>query len=386
MATNRFFYKTQCFLLSLYVFTSVLFPVFILNKIIFMFIIMFFFLDLKNIKLKFLYQPFVIFIIFLIGYNVSIYTFSSHELAIQLLLSSLIGFLIYPIYIYKIDIDKIIKQSGVIFSLTTLLFAYFLVIDQTTFVSNIFLTIFDNYTAGANSFRSFIPDENLFMFHFGAVPFLFLSIAIYSRDFFLNWKINELFNISLMLFIVIISTSRALFFTSILIIVISSICYLNTKKRLIVIVISSLLLLMFIINFYSEISYIFDLNETSNSVKKGHIVSFINNLNCTNFMFGEGLGSYYFSSGKAAITAQTELTILDFIRYFGIIGTAIIYLIILNPNLNFTSKLKKDDIYYILVIVLYTFISFTNPTMFNSYGLIVVLWYWNNIITRRRLK
>lgn len=268
MRKSNLFLNYQYFLISLFVFMSVILPAFVLNKILFILIFLFFFIDIKNVKIKPLFQPIIIFLIFFIGYNISIYTFSSHELALQFLLSIFILFCIYPIIVYKIDMDIIVKRVGVALSLITLIFLYFLVINPTNFLSNIFLNIFNNYSLGANSLRIIIGNESSFMFHLGAVPFLFLSLSLYSKDFFQNGKIKELLYIILFLFIIILSTSRALFITSILIVFIASLLYLNKKNRMIVLILFCILLTYFVTSYFKEISYMFDSSEISNSTKK----------------------------------------------------------------------------------------------------------------------
>lgn len=374
------FAKLQYFLISSFIFFSVLFPTFALNKILFIFIFLAFFLDKNNTKIQFLFQPFIIFIIFLLGYCISLFNFSNQELSLQFLLSTFVLFLIYPISIYKIDMDKIIKSVGILLSIVTLIFAYFLIVNPTSLISGLFLNIFTNYSAGANAFRNILGNEDIFMFHFGGVPFLFLALSLYSKDMFKNRNIKELFYICLMLFIIVISTSRALFFVSILIIWISSLFYLDKRNRIVLSILFSILCLYFLLNFFVEISHIFSFDEISNKAKKGHIESFFNNLTGLNFMFGNGLASYYFSLGVNGLIAHTEVTILDMMRYFGIIGTLTLYSIILNPNLHLCLRLNKTRTYYMIVMVLYTIMSFTNPTMFNSYGLVVILWYWHKSI------
>jgi hypothetical protein len=125
---------------------------------------------------------------------------------------------------------------------------------------------------------------------------------------------------------------------------------------------------------------ILDSSDVSNNVKFGHITSFFDNLNIVNFFIGDGLASYYYSKGTAKITAHTEVTPVDMLRYFGFILTPILYAVITFPKRKHILT-EKNKVYFI-IFGLWLLNSFTNPIMFNSYGLIVILWYWSKILEK----
>ena len=83
--------------------------------------------------------------------------------------------------------------------------------------------------------------------------------------------------------------------------------------------------------------------------------------------------------GSQSMKAHTEITPLDMVRYLGFVLSITLYLVIIFP----VRKLKfyfGDKKLYIILFLIYVINSFTNPTMFNSYGLLVVLWYWYKIL------
>ena len=129
---------------------------------------------------------------------------------------------------------------------------------------------------------------------------------------------------------------------------------------------------------------VFSSGDSSNFVKIGHFESFLENINFTNFLFGEGLASIYFSKGRGAMLAQTEITPVDMLRYFGFILAPLLYFVIFFPVKKLASYLGSNSLYAVLFLI-YVLNSFTNPTMFNSYGLLVVLWYWSKILNQSNL-
>lgn len=130
---------------------------------------------------------------------------------------------------------------------------------------------------------------------------------------------------------------------------------------------------------------VFDKNDLSNAAKLGHLNSFWKNLNLYNFFLGEGLASYYYSEGSGGLKAVTEITLLDLLRYFGFVLTPIIYSYIFFPVKRFNAYLG-DNLIYFVVFFMYVINSMTNPTFLNSYGFLVVLWYWSKILIAPEVK
>jgi hypothetical protein len=111
----------------------------------------------------------------------------------------------------------------------------------------------------------------------------------------------------------------------------------------------------------------------------GHYESFIDNANVFNLLVGNGLGAIYYSKGSGGYKAHTEVTPIDMIRYLGIFFAILLYWFIIFPTKRIKAYLGKNFLYTIIFII-YVLNSMTNPTMFNSYGLIVVIWYWYKIL------
>ena len=130
--------------------------------------------------------------------------------------------------------------------------------------------------------------------------------------------------------------------------------------------------------FYLDNSLLLSAEETSNAVKIGHFQSYFADLTLASVLVGRGLASYYYSTGSDAFLAHTEITPLDMARFVGVILTAALYLAILLPTLQWYRYGGRNRI-WVIAFVLYLALSATNPVMFNSYGMLVVLWYWCKI-------
>lgn len=367
--------QTYYLLLIFFVFT-LLFPVLIINKIFFLLIIILFLFNYNSVKLNTL-SPLYIFLIFTYGFIVSMFNNVDKVLSLQFFLSILVLILIYPITYYKIDLDMIIKKSGLILSLYSLISFIIIVVFIDSSVSEQYYLFFRDYSSGSNGLREF-TEEGMISFHAGTAPFLFLPLILYFESFLLKKNFLKLSIIILHLFVILISGSRGTFFTSILAIFLI-IFYTSKPKNKLFLIFSFIPLLSFFLYELINNTQIFSSGEGSNNIKLGHLLSFFDNVNFFNFIFGNGLASYYFSKGTGTYLAHTEITPLDMIRYLGFIFSIILYTVIIFP----TRELKfyfGDKMLYVILFLIYVINSFTNPTMFNSYGLLVVLWYWYKIL------
>ena len=131
-------------------------------------------------------------------------------------------------------------------------------------------------------------------------------------------------------------------------------------------------------------STFFSLSEPSNSVKAGHIVSYFKQLNLKQALLGDGLATYYYTTGWDRYLAHTEITLMDYWRYFGIpLGCAVYGLLIWpRKNTNWNPLEMKPET---AVFLLYLLFSQTNPVLFNSFGLVSVLWYWNILFKDQKM-
>lgn len=370
-------------LLFIFIISSLIIPVAIVNKIVFTIII---FVTLLQIITNRSYTlptvvPFIILTIFMYGFLNSLVGNSDMNLAIQFILSVFILFLIFTIQYNNIDIEKLIKLSGIVLMIANIIF-YMLALNKLSFYgSDIILEKFYKYGLASVGFRGFFGEANLF-YSLGTIPFLYLPACLFFKDFLRTKKKITLLIVFFMVETMIVSSSRALVIGFVL--CVTTLLFLKFKglNRVIIGI-----LIIFIISASFKYLYfnssLFSIDEYSNSVKIGHTISFIHNLTFKKFFLGDGLASYYYSSGISRYVAHTEITVLDMCRYFGFILTFILYYKLIFPVCGLISckGVSKDNI---VIFLTYLIMSVTNPILFNSFGVIVILWYWSVVICEKR--
>ncbi|TDO77443.1 hypothetical protein EV143_104207 [Flavobacterium chryseum] len=374
-------YKTWITRLFYFFFiVTLLFPVIIINKMVFISIILLMVFNYKIYRFKTI-APFVIFLIFLWGFIHSFFYYSDRAISLQFFLSTLVLFLIYPINKYKIDLDRIAKVSGIIMVIYTWI-SFFIVTTGLPF-SDAYYDFFFNYSTGSYSLRDFV-DDGIITFQMGTLPFLYLSLVLYYVSFLKEKKIGKAIILLIFFVTLALGGSRASILTTIITLVMITFIKSSNINRIRFLFIS--IPVVITVGSYILINTnVFDKGEVSNAVKLGHYNSFWENLNFFNFFLGEGLASYYYSEGAHAFKAYTEITPLDMLRYFGFILTPILYIYMLFPIRRITAYFGENFLFFV-TFFMYVVNSMTNPTMFNSYGFLIVLWYWSKILNTSEIK
>lgn len=354
---------------------SLALPQMFVNKFVFvvMFLILLLFGPSSKIKIQ-SFSPLLILTVFICAFLISTNFVPDEDLRTQLMLSVASLFLIYYIMLFDIDVDNISVLSGVFLSISTFLMAYSF-LDSNFLFNNIFEK-YGSLGAGSRDVGNGMQD----FFRLGGAPFLFISFSVLVK------KIVDKINVVNIVFLIIIvlamllSSARSLIVASFLIVLWLMI---QRIRNLVIIMFPLFAACIICIILYVDFSgTMFDINDAGNSHKVQHVASFFNWLKFSNFMFGEGLASQYFSSAVEQYTPQTEVTILDNIRYFGFPLTVVFYLALLFPSTK-VLPWKVENGYPLAVFLIYLLMSVTNPMLVNSYGFIVVLWYWGHILNER---
>jgi hypothetical protein len=368
------------FLICIFFIMSLIVPSAIVNKIVFVMILFLTAIDFL-VSRRYIFptvSPFIILFIFIYGFLNSFKGNADMGLSVQFLLSTGIFLLIYPIQKYQINLDRLIKYCGITMVIVTLIF-YLLALNLISFPGvDIILELFNKYSSPAIGTRSFFEGNSMLMLHLGTIPFIFLPACLYFKEYLETKKISKLFIVILMVITLILSTSRALIggvFLGML-----TLFYLKSKglNRFIRIIIIFFIIILSL-NYLGINSSVFSADEFSNSVKIGHFNSFLSNITIYNTLFGDGLASYYFTEGTNKFQAHTEITFLDMFRYFGLILTLLLYFSIIFPIVKLNQIYSQVKEVFIIFII-YLGISMTNPVLFNSFGSMVILWYWSILI------
>ena len=142
---------------------------------------------------------------------------------------------------------------------------------------------------------------------------------------------------------------------------------------------TALVSLLFIAAFISTffigdvLKEMFDPSDVSNAVK----IAYLNDYreifsNPVLLFFGQGLGSYNYWTVLADYTSVTELTFFEIFRNFGLIAGSLLLLLILYPLRQI--RFKKGTLYETLLFGYgsYLLMSFSNPFLFSSSGMLVL--------------
>jgi hypothetical protein len=367
-------------MLALYLIVTLMFPVALVNKVIFVLLLGMMAVALASssgrVRIRTL-SPIVVLMIFLYGFAYACITQTDPILTNQLMLTVALLMLIYLIDWYALDFDFLVKLAGLVMCLFTGFAIYAVVVVPNSGLGRLFFDYFFDYSLGASTQRSF-SDSALFSFRVGPVPFLILPYFLFLSSFLERRRARDLIAVFLIFAVIIISTSRALFFSCVLLASYLLITRMRPSRQVIASCIGAALAVFVIARLVAETT-IFSLQDQGNSGKVAHMVSFVEHMSPSRLLFGEGLASTYFTAGYNAVVAQTEVTPLDMIRYFGLPLTALLYAALLFPTLrreSYAGANRQAQVFF----GIYLLIAATNPNLFNSYGLMVVVWYWSRIL------
>lgn len=148
----------------------------------------------------------------------------------------------------------------------------------------------------------------------------------------------------------------------------------SRKKRIFMLCILAFVCLLAIINYQFFIDVFIRKSQESNSVRIGHLKSFINLYldNPKLFWTGMGIGSEFFSTGVSAWISSFEFSFLDLFRQLGFIFFAIFMVFLIYPFL----KMKSLTRYYLCAFITYLIIAFTNPLLYSSTGFIMYVYVY----------
>lgn len=394
-------------LLIIYILMSLLVPLASYNKMLFVALVLVYggyLLGVKKEKifdcLKSTLAPVGIIAIFAYGFLAGLGNGADLALAKQFLLATSMFVLIYPIEEFDIDMNgvlKIVARVYIVFFAIYVIYAMNVKeFDIPVFLQKLVHALDNDITrtvgstlhqfgSGLMTHRTFFGGGGM-QIYLGSTPFMLVLTDILFVDFLRNKKVSNLFFVLLSVLLTLTTGSRTL-----MLLVPASLCILiwaglDRKKQIIVAAIiaaagaAAFTYLLTYSNFFS-------LEERSNFVKVGHIISYFEQLDTKNALLGDGLASFYYSSGVEYDLAHTEITLMDHCRYFGIpLGISVWFMLIVPKVQKGWKNWKNWKIWEmkeeLLIFLLYLVFAQTNPVLFNSFGLTVVLWYWNSLFMK----
>ena len=94
-------------------------------------------------------------------------------------------------------------------------------------------------------------------------------------------------------------------------------------------------------------------------------------LHYNEFLFGSGIGSGFYSSGRDQIVYTTELTYLEIIRLYGIVVVSSMIIILIYPLKKLMNTGKNEWLF--ISYLAYLFVGGTNPLIIGSTGALVII-------------
>ena len=394
--------KIYTVLLTMYILASLFMAQAVYNKLIFATLIMIygayllFLKDEKKISWV-TFAPIVIITIFAYGFIRGIFNSMDFALAKQFLLTTSILLLIYPIEEFGINVNALLRKIAPVYLVLYGIYVVYginiMEYDLPVFVEKI-CALFDNGLtraiaqiilkldagAGGIKYRSYFSGVGM-MIHLGSTPFIFILTNVCFIDFLENRKIMGLLWTILGVVISYTTGSRALMLLMAVSICILIVLKLEDRQRLVVITLCCVVGMAAFLYLLRNSTF-FSLDESSNSAKIADIVSYFKQLNLKQALLGDGLATYYYTTAVDGYLAHTEITLMDYWRYFGIPLGSVVYGALFFPkkNTNWNLFEMKPET---AVFLMYLLFSQTNPVLFNSFGLVSALWYWDVLFRRK---
>jgi hypothetical protein len=374
-------------LMGMFVIATLIAPASFVNKVVFLLMAFRSLIDLLFADRGAVRQttaPFLVLGIFTYGFLISVLESTDSDLSKQFFLAVFILFLFYYVRNYQIDLDRLARISGIWLMAATLLYLYSKLLSGAPF-SGLLANFFDKFSLSSKADRDYLgPGAVIVTLALGAVPFLFVPFCLWSKSLVERFNVRDLVLVAAALGCMALSGSRGLVAIG-LVFLTALIAFRVSWAWRIVAMITAAAGMYALQVLYLSNTLILSLEDESNSVKLGHFTSYLDDLTWDSALFGRGLATFYYSSGSGIIKAHTEITPLDMARYFGIPLATLLFLILLLPTRNLANYAGKNAI-YVLAFGLYLVLSATNPVLINSYGLLVVLWYWSKVIPLEPLR
>jgi hypothetical protein len=320
--------------------------------------------------------PLIVLGIFAYGFALSLVNEVNRPLSIQFFVAAFLPFLVHFVRRHAIDMDRLAERGA------AALLAATVVYWGVTFLPDLPLAgplrdMFEAYSLGSASEREFLEDPTISL-HLGTVPFLFVAFCLCTIRLTQRVRARDLLWFVAITAGVVFSASRGLIAICLLYGAFAVLRRLPVAARILGVAIAGLAIAAAVELLRAQ-SVVLNADEISNATKIGHIRSYFDDLTPLSALFGRGLASYYFSSGSGAMTAHTEITPIDMARYFGVVLAILLYAALAMP-IGRLARFRGENFRWVVSFALYLLLSTTNPVMFSSYGMLVVLWYWCKVL------
>ena len=150
--------------------------------------------------------------------------------------------------------------------------------------------------------------------------------------------------------------------------------FLHSRNRLAGAVVSLGLLAGLLVFFTEELRAFFDPSEVSNNVKLGLVNDYWKLFeDPIVLLFGQGLGAYQAWAAKGTYDYITELTYFEMVRNFGLLGAAVMLVLLLYPIVHaFVLDRRFHAKTIVVAYAFYLVMCISNPNLFSSMGILIL--------------
>lgn len=212
------------------------------------------------------------------------------------------------------------------------------------------------------------------MFFYKTSPLLVFPLSYFLFNYFKTKNTSDLLLSMVFLLTLFLSGTRANILAATLVFLYRFFSHQIMKPNKLPLLVYSIVFCVFTYIFLSSLTL--GQSETSANVKSGHITSYfiLFKQKPEILIWGQGLGSRFYTSGVDEYASQTELTYFELVRTWGVPVTIFILGLILYPfTFLYNNKMDESCKYAIVAYFAYLIIVGTNPLLISSTGLLVII-------------
>jgi hypothetical protein len=227
------------------------------------------------------------------------------------------------------------------------------------------------------------------MIFYKTSPLLVFPLSYFLHRIFIDRrKRRQLFQVIITILIatsLFLSGTRANILSMLFIISFYLLNFIYQKSKYVFTFLILMIVFIILLKLPSTIQIIFDANEESNQIKFAHATSYIEVFNNWNILlFGQGLGSSFYSFAYNKEILNSELTYLELIRIWGLFLSFLFFIFLMIPLIAEISAKKFSFIF--VAYISYLFICGTNPLLLSSTGMISLVFVFNFVLQNYRIK
>jgi len=313
--------------------------------------------------------------------------FNNTEMGSIVYLNSFFFFLLALIVVDEgFNLTKIFTYSSLLIVLITLTAYVILLLNPISFGKLYEYAVIDKQVA-IYSLRKY-GDYTVLQMFYKTSPLLVFPLSYFLHQLFIQRNFKGLFfkmaALILLAVTLFLSGTRANMLSLVLILMFYLAWYIFTKSKKFFVLLMGVYGIIGFIGIYTLSELLLNAQEISNQVKFGHFISYIEHFSeyIGDFIYGQGLGSRFYSSGIHQMTNITELSYFELIRIWGLPITIVFFLVLLLP-LYYEIRARKISALFIAYLA-YLFIAGTNPLLLSSTGMVVLVYVFSEMILRSR--